>query len=149
MTDSATAQVEATPTETQGEQPADTTPTNGAASSPKKIDDAMLDALVDLEIDGKIESIPLKELKKRGQIYSAADKRFKEAADLRKKMEQAIEYGRRDPGWFLKEVIGIDPEEYATLTLQEKIKLSQMTEEQRKLMEYEQELQKYKEREQY
>ena len=79
----------------------------------------------------------------RLQKALAAEKRFKEASDQRKSIEQALKTIKSDPAKALKDLAGIDLDEWAEQRLAERYQEALMPEEQRKVMELERKLAQY------
>lgn len=101
------------------------------------------DYLVTIKVQGKEQKISVRDLKKNVQLEHASRAKMEESDKVMKAARAAMELLRRDPKEFLKRT-GIDPYEFAEATLAEKYELMSMTEEQKKIHAYEQELKKFK-----
>lgn len=101
-----------------------------------------------LKVDGEEieEELDEHELTIRLQKGLAADKRFREAAQRTREINELIEKAKSDPDAFLKH-LGLDPIEYAERKLERELERAQMTPEQVELEEARQRLQEYEQRE--
>lgn len=91
-----------------------------------------------IKVDGKEEEVDLETLKREFSKSKAADKRFVEAAKLRKESEQLIEELKKNPRKVLENPkLGVDFRKMAEDYLREQIELEMMTPEQKKIREYE------------
>lgn len=85
-----------------------------------------------LTIDGNDEEVDEDVLIKRAQKAAAADKRFQEAAELRKQSEQLLSMLKNDP-FSVLEQLGLDPAELSTRHLEREIEKLKMSPEEREL----------------
>lgn len=111
-----------------------------------ELGDQDMDKLVTLKVNGKEEKMPLREALKISRMEKASQAKMQEAAQLRLQAERVINLAKTNPKAFFQQT-GIDPYDFAEMTLAEKYNELQMTPEQKKLMEYEQKVKQYEERE--
>lgn len=99
--------------------------------------------------DGTVKKVKLKDFVNEAKSYQVRAKRAQESVEQKvgATVKELISYAKQNPKDFMSR-IGINPEEFAEMTLTEKVKALEMTPEQRRLNEYESELKKYKEQEQ-
>lgn len=95
-----------------------------------------------LKVDGqeREEELSDDEVAIRLQKGLAADKRMSEAAEIRKAYAQLREIARTAPEQLLKELAGLDPDEWAEQRLAERVKREMMPEHERKILEAQQEV---------
>lgn len=111
----------------------------------KRLGEQDFDSVVTVKINGETKEMSLREVIKLNQLENASHAKMKEAAQLMKQVQGVIHMAKTDPKMFLRET-GIDPEEFAESTLAEKYRMMQMSPEQRKMLEYEQKVKQYEER---
>jgi len=134
----------------------DVTSTENTASTPKsteqqlaELQDGDFDKLIPVKDEtGKVVKIKVKDLVKRTYTAESRAKKAQEAVEQRvgATVQELVAYAKTNPRDFF-ERIGVDPYEFSQMTLTEKVKALEMTPEQKKLAEYENELKKYKEQE--
>ena len=107
-----------------------------------------MDKLVTLKINGKEEKMPLKEALKISRLEKVSHAKMQEAAQLQKQAMQMIQMAKSNPRAFFQQT-GVDPYEFAEATLAEKFEMMNLSPEQKKMMEYEQKLKSYEEREKH
>lgn len=99
--------------------------------------------------DGQVQKIKVKDLVK--EVYSNRNKakRAQEAVEQKvgATVKELVQYAKANPKDFMAR-IGINPEEFAEMTLTEKVKALEMTPEQKRIAEYEAKLKKFEEQEQ-
>lgn len=94
-----------------------------------------------LKVDGEELEVTEEELLRGFQLRKASDKRFQEAADLRKKAEEVINLLKTDPRKALQHPeIGVDTRSLAEEILKEHLDLELMDENERKIHELQQKL---------
>lgn len=135
-------------TESQAQEGAEATKAvkGGGKQTSPEFGESDLDRVLTIKVDGEVKKMTLREAQKYASLGNAAYKKMSEAAQLRKEAEAAIHMLKSNPREALSR-LGIDPEEFAEMTLAEKIKVASMSDEQRKLAEYEARLKKYEEQE--
>ncbi len=79
----------------------------------------------------------------RLQKSEAAEKRFQQASEIQKKWDTLRQIAKEDPDTLFRELVGADPNEWATKKVEEKWKLEVMPEHERKVYELEQKLKAY------
>lgn len=99
-----------------------------------------------VKVDDKEVEVDENELLAGYQMRKASQKRFEEAARLKKEAEQKMEYIKKNPAKALED-LGFDVEKLASDYLLERIEEKELTPEQRKLKEYEKKLRDYEEKE--
>lgn len=99
-----------------------------------------------LKIDGEEVEVSEDELLSGYQTRKASQKRFEDAAKLRKEAEQTLEYLKKYPSQAL-EKLGFNVRELAENYIAEQLDLESMTPEQKRIREYEQKLRAYEDRE--
>jgi hypothetical protein len=87
-----------------------------------------------LKVDGKEEDFELdlgneEELKKHLQLSKASQKRMQEMSDLRKQVEEFVEFAKKNPRGLLKE-LGLDDRKFAEEIINEALEESKKTPEQ-------------------
>lgn len=99
--------------------------------------------------DGTVKKVKLKDFVNEAKSYQVRAKRAQESVEQKvgATVKELISYAKQNPKDFMSR-IGINPEEFAEMTLTEKVKALEMTPEQRLLNEYESKLKKYEEQEQ-
>jgi len=114
-----------------------------------ELSEADLDRLVPVNVNGKVEKVPVRELLSERQLKQVSHQKMQEAAEFKKQLQseakQFVEWAKSNPREFLKQT-GIDPYEFAESTLAEKLKLMQMTEGERRALELEEENKRLKAR---
>jgi hypothetical protein len=123
-----------TPTPTSSAPAASGAPSPGAHAESKA--PATAEEFFDLVIDGKTEKLTRQQLITRAQKGTAAEKRFRESAEMTKKNQQLLEMLTKDPEAALSE-LQIDLDALAEKRLLKKFEESQMSEEQRRIRELE------------
>ena len=83
----------------------------------------------------------------RLQKAEAAESRFQKASDIQKKWEQLQQIAKEDPSLLIRELAGVDPQEYAQRLVEEKWKLEVMPEHDRKVYELEKKIKAYQDQE--
>lgn len=96
-----------------------------------------------LKIDGKDVEMLESEVISRATKAAAADQRFDEAARMRKEAEQVLQFARENPTEFFKKT-GMNARDWAEQFLLKEIEREQMSPEQKRAWENEEELRKYK-----
>lgn len=90
---------------------------------------------IDLGEGVKYKQSELRERMARKSAWEQqSHQRYQEAAQMKKNLESALRMVKENPAEFLKQT-GIDPEEFSKTYLQDKLKVLEMTPEQRELME--------------
>lgn len=102
---------------------------------------------VTIEIDGVPETLTLDEARRWAQKAKAADKRFEEAAGIRKRFERLLQQGQIDPISMLK-ALGHDPDALAKNHIKSLIQRETLTPEEVEKIEMKKELEQYKKRDQ-
>lgn len=103
---------------------------NKSKEEPKKGNKKTLKLKVDgQELEETLDLDDEDSLRKHLQLSKAAQKRMQEYADLRKQVEEFVEFARKDPRALLKEV-GYDPEKFAEELMNERIENSRKSPEQ-------------------
>lgn len=102
------------------------------------------------KVDGKEweEELDDVEVRSRLQKSHAADKRMQEAAELRKKFNDAIAYGKDNVAEAVKSLFGMDLDEWAETRLEQRFKEATLSPEQKERAQMEKELAKYRKQEQ-
>ena len=121
----------------------------GAPSAPKEAPKQPTQAEIrrlKLKMEGQDIELPEEEVIKLAQMGGSAQKRFQEAAQLRKEAEQVVEWMKSNPAQALKE-LGIDVRKFSEDTLMEMIRREQESPEQKKIREQEEKLRAYEEKE--
>lgn len=113
------------------------------AQKKKELGEEDLDALVTLKVDGKEKKMTLREAKARLQKAEAAEKRLQEGSEAIKRARAFEEWAQKNPEAFLKRK-GIDPVQFAAKIIDEHIKWQELSEPERKALQYEQELNAFK-----
>jgi hypothetical protein len=98
----------------------------------RELGDSDLDALVSVQIDGKVQKVSLKELQKGYQLETAARKRMTEAQKALGRAKQIEQMLENDPAALFK-AIGKDFDQLAEERLAAKYEEMQLTPEQREL----------------
>ncbi len=96
---------------------------------------------VESEID--FDAIPVEELAYRYQMSEAASKRMQEAADLRKKFNDIVEYGKTNTADAIKQLWGADFDTLAEEHIAKRFEDAQMPEHERKQRDLEARLAQY------
>lgn len=102
--------------------------------------------MLKLTIDGQDLEMPESEVIAMAQKGKSADKRFQEAAAARREAEQVVNFLKSNPKEAFKK-LGIDVRKFSEDTLLEMIQHDQMTPEQKKAQENENELRRYRDTE--
>lgn len=153
-----TAPVAAAPSNTEGKttDPKITAAGAGKETAPKTVQETIaeleaadFEKLMPIKDEkGQVQKLKLKDVVKR--IYSAETqaKRAKESLNtqLDASLKELVSFAKKSPQEFLAK-IGIDPYDFSEATLKQKVEMLQMSPEQKRLTEAEQELKKYKEKE--
>lgn len=105
-----------------------------------------LDAVVKVKINGKEQTMKVRDALKKAELGEGAQSKMQQAAQLRQQAEQIIRFARANPKEFFKQT-GVDPYEFAEATLAEKYEMMQMSPEQKRLMELEKKNKDYEDRE--
>lgn len=105
------------------------------------------DKAIQLEINGQVEMVPIKEARKLLQLGKVSEATYQQIKQARKQaqaqkqeLESLVSLARSNPLEFLQ-ATGVDPDEWAERRLAEKLKLLEMTPEQRRIYELEMALQ--------
>ena len=99
-----------------------------------------------IKVDGSEEELDEDTIVKLAQLGRASNKRFQEAAQVRKQAEEFINLLKQDPRKVLTNpAIGVDPYKLAEDWLIEKLEQEKLSPEQQKIREYEQKLRSYEE----
>ncbi len=99
-----------------------------------------------IKVDGSEEELDEDTIVKLAQLGRASNKRFQEAANLRKQAEEFINLLKQDPRRVLSNpAIGVDPYKLAEDWLIERMEMEKLTPEQQQLRAYEQQLKAYEE----
>lgn len=99
-----------------------------------------------LKIDGKEMEMAESEVISYATKARAADQRFNEAANMRKEAESILKFAKDNPAEFFKKT-GMNAREWAEQFLIKEIEREQMSPEQKKAWENEEELRQYKNKE--
>lgn len=91
-----------------------------------------------LKVYDKEEEVDEDEVVRRAQRASAADEKFKKAADTEKRFSSMVEHLKSNP-WELFRALNMDPHQAAEQLLIEKLKIETMTPEQRRAWDIQQE----------
>lgn len=102
------------------------------------------------KVDGREwdEELDDNEIRVRLQKGFAADKRMQEAAELRKKFQDAMSYGKDNLDEAVKQLFGVDIDEYMEQRLESRFKDAMLSEEERERSSLQKELERYKKQEQ-
>lgn len=109
-----------------------------AAKAIRELGDADMDAVVTIKVNGEAKRVTLRELTKISQLESASHEKMQKASQMERQARQALQMLKENPRAVMQH-LGIDPYEFAEMTLAEKIELMQMTPEQRELQEFKRE----------
>ena len=109
-----------------------------------KISDEDLDKIATVKINGEVKEMPLREVIKLQQLEQVSHQKLREATTLKQKINEFLTEAKKNPEVFFKQV-GMDPEEFAETLLAKKLEYLQMSDEQRRMMELEQENKRFKE----
>lgn len=139
MTTTATAAAPIAPTSTP-----DTTASTPNTTTPPT--QAQVARMIKMKVDGQEMELPESEIIALAQQGKSANKRFQEAAAAKREAEQVVNFLKSNPKEAFKK-LGIDVRKFSEDTLLEFIQQEQMSPEQRKAHENEQELNKYRESE--
>lgn len=96
----------------------------------KTLPEDMLDATYKVMIDGEEHNLTVRELARLQSLEKASQNRFKQAAEMNKKIEDFVEHAKKDPEAALRK-LGYDPEDFSTKYIEKKIREMQMSPEQR------------------
>lgn len=128
---------EAAPKQPAPEKKAPEAPEQKKPEAPKKYK---------IKVDGAEEELDEETLLKLAQMGRASNKRFQDAAQLRREAEELIALIKQDPRKVLQHPsIGLDPYKVAEDWLIEKLEQEKLSPEQQKIQEYEQKLKAYEE----
>lgn len=105
-----------------------------------KLGGELLKALVTTKVDGEEEEITVEEAIRRAQKEKASTKRFQQAAQALKKIQ---EFEKMDPLELLK-ARGVDPMKLAHQLVSRQLEWEEMPEKDRQLLQYQEELKRYK-----
>lgn len=116
----------------------------------KKLDEAQMDALVTMKIDGEEVEMPLKEALRISGLDKASHKRMREAKELQeeakalkdradKEGQQLLAWARQNPKQFLAQGLGIDPVRFAEVIVDEVLQWESMSDEEKRAYQLEQE----------
>lgn len=139
MTDTeASVEVEATTPEVNENQ--DNNPQEVIeGESPEEI----IEELYKVIVNGEEKEVSLEQLTKDYQLAQASHEKFRQASEYQKQMDAKLEQinallgnAKSDPTEFMKNYLGLDPEEYAENLLIKKLEYESLTPEQRELQEY-------------
>lgn len=97
-------------------------------------------------IEGKETEVDIEELRQGYQMKQASQRRFEEAATLRKQAEQFFDAFKKDP-WTAAQQLGIDLDSAADAYYAEKLRLEMMDPKERELLEKDKKLKEYEEKE--
>jgi len=136
MTTTATAAAPIAPTST----PDATASTPNTTTPPTQ---AQVARMIKMKVDGQEMELPESEIIALAQQGKSANKRFQEAAAAKREAEQVVNFLKSNPKEAFKK-LGIDVRKFSEDTLLEFIQQEQMSPEQRKAHENEQELNKYR-----
>lgn len=97
---------------------------------------------------GKVQKVKLKDFIKEAYGQRTKAKRAQEATEQKigATVKELVNYAKANPRDFMSR-IGINPEEFAEMTLTEKVKALEMSPEQRRIAEYEAKIKKFEEQE--
>lgn len=95
------------------------------------------------KIDGEEIEVDEEELLRDYQKYKSADKRYQEAAQIRKQAEGVIEYFRQNPAEAMRH-LGLDPHKVAEETMLAHIEEMMMDPKDRELKTYKQQVEEYR-----
>lgn len=98
------------------------------------------------KVDGEEieEELDEHEIRMRLQKSKGAEKRFEEAARLRKEWEDAVALGKRDPAAAMKQLFDVDLEKWAEQRLEERFQEAMLPEHEREKRKLEKELAEYR-----
>lgn len=158
MADTAVTTAEATTTETPATPTGGTEISTGAKTTGDaavkqalaELADGDFDKLIPVkQEDGTVKKVKLKDFVNEAKSYQTKAKRAQEAVEQKvgATVKELISYAKANPKDFMSR-IGINPEEFAEMTLTEKVKALEMSPEQRRIAEYEAKLKKYEEQDQ-
>lgn len=144
-----------TPTATTTQTPAGSTaqapqnggkqPAQGQQTQPQKTDDkTSADAArkLKLKLEGKDVELTESEVIALAQRGTVSDKRFQEAAALRKQADDVLRFAKENPAEFFKRT-GMNARQWAEEYLMQELKREQMNPEQKKAWENEQKLKRF------
>lgn len=94
-----------------------------------------LDKVVKVKINGKEQTLKIRDALKKVELAEGAQAKMQEAARVKQEAMQMLQLAKSNPKSFFKQT-GIDPYEFAEATLAEKYEMMAMTPEQRELQEY-------------
>lgn len=113
----------------------------------RKLGASDMDALVEVTIDGQKQDMPLREAIKLQQLEKVSRQRISEAQRERAEAQRLVQMAKADPERYMREVLGLDPDNYAEERLARKYELSQMSPEARESMELKSQIEQMKSRE--
>lgn len=129
-----------TQNESQNDEQSEETAQAEAKPQKRYLSETDEEALVRLKIEGKEQEIPLKELKRLSALDKVSTRRMQEAAKVQKQAQQIMEALEKDPAELFK-MLGKDFDALAEERLAKKYEMMQMSPEQRRAMELEQQVQ--------
>jgi hypothetical protein len=100
-----------------------------AAPEKKYLAEDQLDSVYKVTIDGEEHEMSVRELARLQSLEKASQNRFNKAAEANRKVEDFVEFAKKDPESALRK-LGYDPEEFSTSFLKRKIEEMQMSPEQ-------------------
>jgi hypothetical protein len=95
-----------------------------------------------LKIDGQEHDLSEEEVMQLASLSAGAQKRFSEAAALRKQAEEAVAYLKANPAEAMKK-LGLDPRKFSEEFLVDALKREAESPEQKKVREYEEKIRSY------
>lgn len=102
------------------------------------------DAFVKLKVDGQDQEFSLKDLKRLSSLEQASQKRMQEASRTQRRAEQILNMLEKDPSGFIQERLGDKFDSLAEERLARKYEIAQMSPEQRRIMDQEQQIAQFK-----
>jgi hypothetical protein len=102
-----------------------------AAPEKKYLPEDYLDSVYKVTIDGEEKEMTVREIARLQSLEQASQNRFRKAAEANRKVEEFVEFAKKDPESALRR-LGYDPEEFSTSFLKKKIEEMQMSPEQLK-----------------
>jgi hypothetical protein len=114
------------------------------AQAPRVLGDTDMDALVKVKVNGKEQTMPLRDAIKSFQLEQASRQKMNEAQRAHQEAQKLVELAKTNPELFFKDVLKLDPKSWAEERLAREYEIQQMSPEARKAMELEQEVQRFK-----
>ena len=123
-----------------------TEPVGGDAPAGETAAEKALRLKLKYKVDGEEieEELDEHEIRMRVQKGRGAEKRFEEAARMRKQFEDAVALGKRDPAAAMKQLFDLDLDSWAEQRLEEKFQDALLPEAEREKRQLQKELENYK-----